>query len=33
MPGLEPGIQAAPSVIILGKSAMDARVKPVHDGR
>ncbi len=28
MPGLEPGIQAAPSVIILRASALDARVKP-----
>jgi hypothetical protein len=32
MPGLEPGIQAAPSVIITRISALDARVKPVHDG-
>jgi len=31
MPGLEPGIQAAPSVVIPGKSTLDARVKPVHD--
>ena len=31
MPGLEPGIQAAPSVIIMRTSALDARVEPVHD--
>ena len=31
MPGLEPGIQAAPSVIRLRTSALDARVKPAHD--
>ena len=31
MPGLEPGIQAAPSVVILRTSALDARVKPAHD--
>jgi hypothetical protein len=31
MPGLEPGIQAAPSVIIPRASALDARVKPAHD--
>ena len=31
MPGLEPGIQAAPSVIIPRTSALDARVKPAHD--
>ena len=30
-PGLEPGIQAAPLVIIRRQSALDARVKPVHD--
>jgi hypothetical protein len=28
---LEPGIQAAPSVIMLRTSALDARVKPAHD--
>ena len=31
MPGLEPGIQAASYVIIPRMSALDARVKPVHD--
>jgi hypothetical protein len=31
MPGLEPGIQAAPYIIITRLSALDARVKPVHD--
>jgi hypothetical protein len=31
MPGLEPGIQAAPSVIILRTPALDARIKPAHD--
>ena len=31
-PEIEPGIQAAPSVIIPRMSALDARVKPVHDG-
>jgi hypothetical protein len=31
MPGLEPGIQAAPSAAIRGTSALDARVKPAHD--
>jgi len=31
MPGLEPGIQAAPSIIIRRTSALDARLKPVHD--
>jgi hypothetical protein len=31
MLGLEPGIQAAPSVIIRPTSALDARVKPAHD--
>jgi hypothetical protein len=31
MPGLEPGIQAAPSVIILRTSALDTRVKPAYD--
>jgi len=31
MPGLEPGIQAAPSVVILRISALDARIKSAHD--
>src|SRR5271169_4791100 len=31
MPGLEPGIQAAPSLVITATSALDARVKPLHD--
>ena len=31
MPGLEPGIQAAASVIILRTSALDTRVKPAYD--
>src|SRR5271154_6296633 len=31
MPGLEPGIPAAPSVIIPAMSALDAGVKPAHD--
>jgi hypothetical protein len=31
MPGLEPGIQALPFVIIARTSALDARVKPAHD--
>jgi len=31
MPGLEPGIQAAPGVIVSRTSALDALVKPVHD--
>jgi len=31
MRGLEPGIHAAPSMIIMRTSALDARVKPVHD--
>jgi len=31
MPGLEPGIQAAPSLIIKQEPALDARIKPVHD--
>ena len=31
MPGLDPGIQAAPSLIIARTPALDARVKPVHD--
>ena len=31
MPGLEPGIQALPFVIVTRTSALDARVKPVHD--
>ena len=31
MPGLEPGIQAAPAVIILRTSALDTRVKPAYD--
>jgi hypothetical protein len=31
MPGLEPGIQAAPSVVILRISALDGRIKSAHD--
>jgi hypothetical protein len=31
MPASSPGIQVAPSVIILRTSALDARVKAVHD--
>ena len=31
MPGLEPGIQALPFVIVTRTSALDARVKPAHD--
>jgi hypothetical protein len=31
MPGLGPGMQAAPSVIMLRTPALDARVKPAHD--
>ena len=31
MPGLEPGIQAAHSVIFPRMTALDARVKPAHD--
>jgi hypothetical protein len=31
MPGLEPGIQAAPSVITLRTSDLDTRVKPAYD--
>jgi len=31
MPGLEPGIPAAPSVIIPAMSVLDAGVKPAHD--
>jgi len=31
MLGLEPGIQAAPSLIIPRPPALDARVEPVHD--
>src|SRR5271169_1061644 len=31
MPGLEPGIQAAPSVGYQRTSALDTRVKPVYD--
>jgi hypothetical protein len=31
MPGLEPGIRAAPSMIILRTSALDTRVKPAYD--
>jgi hypothetical protein len=31
MSGLEPGIQASPSVIILRMSALDTRVKPAYD--
>ena len=30
MPGLEPGIQAAPSMIVLRAPALDTRVKPAH---
>jgi hypothetical protein len=33
MPGLEPGIQAAPSVVVLWTTALDARVEPAHDER
>jgi len=33
MPGLEPGIQALRFVIIMDLSALDARVKPVQDGK
>src|SRR5277367_1890071 len=32
MPGLEPGIQAAPPAGYPQTTALDARVKPVHDG-
>jgi len=31
MLGLEPGIQAAPSVIIPRTAAVAARIEPVHD--
>jgi hypothetical protein len=31
MPGLEPGIQAAPSASIPRTTALDARVEPAHD--
>jgi len=31
MPGLEPGIQAAPSMIVLRAPALDTRVKPAYD--
>jgi hypothetical protein len=30
-PGTEPGIQAAPSVIISRTSALDTRIKPAYD--
>ena len=31
MPGLEPGIQTASSVIILRTLALDTRIKPAYD--